>query len=69
MWSLNRYIRLFDRACGISFIYNKENKGPNIDPWGTPHFSAPSSDNKLSSESKKLRDKRVKTLYCLTWKN
>jgi hypothetical protein len=27
--------------CGRSLIYRRKNKGPKIDPWGTPHFLIP----------------------------
>ena len=60
-----RYVWLFDRACEISFIYNKNNKGPNIDLWGTPQFMVPDSKNKLSNDARKelcLRDKSKTTL-------
>ena len=23
---------------GMSLIYNRNNRGPNMDPWGTPHL-------------------------------
>ena len=26
------------KESGISFMYNRNNKGPKIDPCGTPHF-------------------------------
>ena len=48
-----RYRSLFDKACGISFIYKKNNIGPNIDPWGTPQFMVAASENTLSNEKKK----------------
>ena len=28
----------------MSFIYNRNNKGPTIDPWGTPQFIGRYSD-------------------------
>jgi len=28
-----------DKAFGKSFIYNRNKKGPSIDPWGTPCFT------------------------------
>ena len=46
-------IWVFDRACGISFIYSKNNKGLNIDPWGTRQFMAPVSQITVSNETKK----------------
>ena len=47
-----RYVWLSNRPCRISFIYSKNNKGPNIDPWGTTLFMVPSSKNTLSNETK-----------------
>ena len=35
---------------GISFIYSKNNKGPDI---GTPQFMVRASENTLSNETKK----------------
>ena len=35
MSSASRYVLLFGKACGLSFIYNKNKKGLNIDLWGT----------------------------------
>jgi hypothetical protein len=29
---------------GKSFIYNKNSKGPKIDPWGTPFLTFPHSE-------------------------
>ena len=39
--SAYRDVCLFDRACGISFINNKNNKDPHIDPWGAPQSLLP----------------------------
>ena len=30
---------------GKSFIKSKNNRGPKMDPWGTPQFTADESDN------------------------
>ena len=35
--SAYRYVWVFDKACGRSFICNKNNKGPNIVPFGELH--------------------------------
>ena len=35
-------------------MYNKNNKGPNIDPCGTPQFMIPVLENALSNETKKV---------------
>jgi hypothetical protein len=32
-----------------SFIYIRNNKGPRIDPWGTPCFSVPQSEKNTFS--------------------
>jgi hypothetical protein len=32
---------------GRSFIYVMNNRGPRIDPYGTPCFSVPQSEKKL----------------------
>jgi hypothetical protein len=31
----------------MSLIYNKNNKGPGTDPWGTPALTRPESDSSL----------------------
>jgi hypothetical protein len=31
----------------MSLIYNKNNKGPSTDPWGTPALTRPESDSSL----------------------
>ena len=46
-----RYVWLSDRACGILSIYSKNNRYPNIDPWGTPQFMVPVSENTLPNEN------------------
>ena len=51
--SAYRYVWVFDRACGVSFIYSKNNKGLNIDPWGTRQFMVPVSQKTVSNETKK----------------
>ena len=43
--SAYRYVWVFDKACRISFLYSINNKGPNIDPWGTPPLMFPPSDS------------------------
>jgi hypothetical protein len=35
------------RQCGKSLIYNKKNNGPNIEPFGTPHFIKRSDENEF----------------------
>ena len=50
--SAYNYAWLFDRDCGISFIYSKIDNGPNIDPWGNPQFMALISKNAMSNETK-----------------
>ena len=45
------YVGVFDRACGVSFIYNT-NKGPRIDPWRT-QFMVPASEKTVPNEGKK----------------
>lgn len=50
--SVHRYVWPHDRVCGISFIYNKNNNGLDIDPWGTPQFMVPSSKKTLCNETK-----------------
>lgn len=47
------YVWLFDRTCGISFIYNKNNNGPIIYPCGTPQFTVPGSEKTFSNDTKK----------------
>ena len=47
------YVWLVDRAFGIPFIHNKNNKGPNIDPSGTRQIMVPASEKTLSNERKK----------------
>jgi len=32
---------------GRSFIYIMKNRGPRIDPWGTPCFNVPQSQKKI----------------------
>jgi hypothetical protein len=32
-----------------SFIHTMDNRGPRIDPWGTPCFNVPKSENKILS--------------------
>ena len=41
--SAYRNVRVFDKAWGMSCIA-KNNKGPNIDPWGTLQFKVPASE-------------------------
>ena len=48
-----RYVWLSDRACGISFMYGKNNKGPNTNPWWTRQIMGPASENTLTNETKK----------------
>ena len=43
---------IFDKACGISFMYSKNNKGSNLDPWGTPQFMVPASEKTVPNETK-----------------
>ena len=33
-------------------MYSKNNKGPFIDPWGTPQFMVPASEKTLPNETK-----------------
>ena len=47
-----RYVWLFSRDFGVSFIYNKKNKHININPWGTLQFMAPDCKNAFSNETK-----------------
>ena len=35
--SANIIVNKISEILGKSFTYDKNNKGPNIDPWGTPH--------------------------------
>ena len=35
----------YSETWGKSLIYNKKNKGPRIDPWGTPHSIVLRSDS------------------------
>ena len=44
---------VFDRACEILFMYCKNNKDPNIDPWGTPEFMITSSQKIVLYKTKK----------------
>ena len=48
-----RYVWLFDAPCGIAFTYIKNNKGSNIDNWGTLQVMLPASIKTLSNEMKK----------------
>jgi hypothetical protein len=34
---------------GRSFIYIMNNRGPRIDPWGTPCFIVPQAEKKILS--------------------
>ena len=36
----------------MSLIYNKNNKGPSTDPWGTPALTRPESDSSLLNKHK-----------------
>lgn len=47
-----RYVWLFSRDFGVSFIYNKKNKDINLNPWGPFQFMAPDSKNAFSNEMK-----------------
>ena len=60
--SAYRYAWLTDRDCGISFIYSKNNKIPNTDPWGNPQFRAPAPENTLSDKNSCLWGKNETTL-------
>jgi hypothetical protein len=35
------------KLSAMSLIYNKNNKGPSTDPWGTPALTRPESDSSL----------------------
>ena len=44
LWSYNKLVssankqnEIISEVLQISFIYIRNNKGPNIEPWGTPH--------------------------------
>ena len=37
--SANYMAKSLGDARARSFIYNKNNKGPKLDPWGTPHWT------------------------------
>ena len=39
-----RYAWPIDRAHGVSFIYSKNNKPYNMNPWGTPQLMVPASE-------------------------
>ena len=63
--SAYRYVWLFGRAFGMSFIYNRNNKSPNKDPWGTPQFMVLPLENALSNKSKKALSDKYETLLLL----
>ena len=42
----------FDRVCGLSLIYNKNNKGPNTNPFGIPQIMVLASENAFFNETK-----------------
>ena len=44
---------MFVEACRISFMYSKNSKGPNIDPWGIAHLIVPASEKAVPNETKK----------------
>ena len=48
------YVWVFGRACRIPFMYCKNNKDPNIDPWGNPQFMVPTSEKAVANEKKKV---------------
>ena len=51
--SVYRYVSRFDKACGISFMYCKSNKGSSIDPCGTLQFMVSASKKAVPNETKK----------------
>ena len=61
-----KYASLFLRGGVISFTYNKNHEGLDIDPSGTPQFMVPASENTSSYETKKaLRNKNKTVLFYL----
>ena len=52
--SIYRYFWVFDRASKMSFIYNKNNRGPNIDLWETQQFIVRASKKRVPVETKKV---------------
>ena len=50
--SAYRYVWVFDKACGISFIYSKNKKDLSIDLWGTLQFMAPAFEKTVPNETK-----------------
>ena len=51
--SAHRHAWVLDKACGISFMYRKNDQSPNIDPWGTPQFFVTASEITVRNETKK----------------
>ena len=61
-----KYASLFVRRGVISFTYNKNHEGLDIDPSGTPQFMVPASENTSPFETKKaLRNKNKTVLFHL----
>jgi hypothetical protein len=46
----------------MSIIYNKNNKGPSTDPWGTPALTRPESDSSLLTNIARSALKQVNVL-------
>ena len=50
--SAYRYIWVFEKVCGISFMYSKNSIGLNIDPWVTLQYMVPASEKPVPNETK-----------------
>ena len=45
-------------------MYSKNNKGHNMNSWGTPQFMVPAFKNAVPHETKKALFVRVKPISC-----
>ena len=62
------FMTIWERLWNIIYIL-KNNKDPNIDPWGTPQLMVPAYENTLSNEiTVGVCEIRMKLFNSFIWK-